>query len=71
MDGKLKKLYKSLFKRFPIHHEYENDYINLEYSRETKDKLIQKKCYLENMIRKLYKEGNSNFRFYLEQLMFL
>jgi hypothetical protein len=71
MDGKLKKLYKSLLKRFPIHHEYENDYINLEYSRETKDKLIQKKCYLENMIRKLYKEGNNNFRFYLEQLMFL
>ncbi len=29
MDGKLKKLYKSLLKKFPIHHEYENDYINL------------------------------------------
>lgn len=23
------------------------------------------------MIRKLYKEGNNSFRFYLEQLMFL
>lgn len=46
MDCKIRKIYKCVLKKFPFHHEYENDYINLEYSRETQDKLQSKKFYL-------------------------